>query len=88
MAVAGNHRAHLLFRESELLEKGYKQGSAGTEGGHGAEQRMLRAGPGTNSAPGAGSAHKHMEGKLITARRPRFQSGLAVYSPVPVTQWP
>lgn len=93
MAVAGNHGAHLLFRESGLLEKGYMQGSAGTEGGHGAEQphtrqRMLWAGPDTNTVPGAGSAHKHTEGKLITARRPRFQSRLAVYSPVCVTQWP
>lgn len=38
MAVAGSHRDHLLFRESELLEKCYMQGSAGTKGGHGAEQ--------------------------------------------------
>lgn len=90
MAVAGNHRDHLLFRESELLGKGYVQGSAGTQGGHGAEQprsweRMVWAGPYTNTVPGAGSAHKHQEGKLITARRPRYQSRLAVYSPVCVT---
>lgn len=90
MAVAGNHRDHQLFRESELLGKGYMQGSAGTQGGHGAEQphsweRMVWAAPCTNTVPGAGSAHKHKEGKLITARRPRYQSRPAVYSPVCVT---
>lgn len=86
MAVAGNRRDHLLFRESELLEECYMQGSRGRAWGwaapHPAEETLHK------HSPRGRPCTKHMQGKLITARRPRYQSRLAVYSPVSITQCP